>query len=91
MCTAHDIRFKALVIIINNYFSVGMEDENHHFPTPGAIRHVQAWQVCAVDYMLPQTPTLLFHLILSAPSFSMTVFAALKWTLFYSRLELRLD
>lgn len=47
--------------------------------------------VCAVDHMLPQSHTLLFPFILSAPSFSMTVSAALKWTLFYDRLELWFD
>lgn len=47
--------------------------------------------ICAVAHVLPQSHTLLFSMILSAASASMTVFAALKRTLFYDRLELWFD
>lgn len=90
MSTAHYILFKALSMINNCLCDCMEEYKNHCFAIPGEMRDVQGWQ-CVLWIMLPQSHTLLFSLILSAPSLSMTAFAALKWTLFYDRLELWFD
>lgn len=93
MCTAHYILFKALSSMINNCLCACTEENGTLWPLCNTRRNARGagLAVCAVDHMLPQSHTLLFSLILSATSLSMTVFVALKWTLFYDRLELWFD
>lgn len=89
------ILFQALSIIINNGSHPLVFHEAWKSTRIAALKYQEKCNICGVgsmccgSHVASHSP--LFPVILSATFFSMTVFAALKRTSFYDRLELWFD